>query len=106
MEETKNTVTILITIVEKSTNLSPTVISELLNIPESAIATHSSPKGWRVDLEPTIANSFLEKGLDTLNGEDVNFAEADPFCTVYIKGVTNEISDSDLKNALKAEGNI
>ena len=105
MEEVKNT-QILIAIVDKSTQLTVADIAKYLNVPESEVTTNSSPKGWRVNLTPTAAEELLAKGLDTLNGEDVNFCENDPSCTVYIKGVTNVINDTDLKNALKGEGNI
>lgn len=105
MEENKNT-QILIAIVDKSTQLTASVVANILNVPETAVSTSSSPKGFRVDLSPTQAEELLNKGTDTLNGEDVNYAEMDPYCTVYIKGVTDKVSDIDLKNALKNEGNI
>lgn len=66
----------------------------------------TSPKGFKIWLSSDRANEFLAKGEDTLKNEKVNFAEDDPFCTLFVKGITKAIDDSDLSAALSTEGKI
>jgi len=40
------------------------------------------------------------------NNEKVNFAEDDPFCTLFIKGINKSIDENDLASALSSEGKI
>jgi hypothetical protein len=83
MEESK--ITPVIFSVSKESSLTEDNVKEYLNDPLVKVQSINSPKGFRVMLSMEVAQNLIEKGEDTLNGESVNFAEDDPFCTVYIK---------------------
>jgi RNA recognition motif-containing protein len=105
MEESKTTTTIIFA-VDKSSELTEQHIREYLEGKDAKIFPNSSPKGYRVQLDKETATSLIEKGEDTLNGEKINFAEDDPFCTLYIKGITEKLTEKDLTAALSTEGRI
>lgn len=104
MEESKTTT--IIFAVDKSSELTEQHVREYLGTLEVKVFPNSSPKGYRVQLNQEIATTLIEKGEDTLNGEKVNFAEDDPFCTLYIKGITEKLTEKDLTAALSTEGRI
>lgn len=104
MEESKQSA--LIIAVEKSSQLTADQVRDYLNSPTAKVESHSSPKGWRVCLDSEQVNILLEKGEDTLNGEKLNFAEIDAYCTIFIKGITEKISEADLTAALSDVGRI
>jgi prefoldin subunit 5 len=64
------------------------------------------PKGYKVTLDAEKAKELLEKEHDTLKEENVNFVEDDPHCTIYIKGITGLVNESDLNAAFSNEGKI
>jgi hypothetical protein len=98
MEESK-TMTIIFA-VERNCSLTEADIREYIGNSDIHMETVSSPKGWKINLPTEIALQFLEKGSDTLNGNIVNFAEDDPFCTIYIKGISEGISEKELSSAM------
>ena len=98
MEESK-TMTIIIA-VEKNCTLSEAEIRAYIGNSDIHMETVTSPKGWKINLPTEVALQFLEKGNDTLNGNTINFAEDDPFCTIYIKGITEGISEKELSSAM------
>ena len=116
MEESK--ITPVIFSVNKESTLSEDNIKEYLADPQVKVQPINSPKGFRVLLSVEVAQNLIEKGTDTLNGETVNFAEDDPFCTVYIKvlglnkpegeGAKGEskLRSHELLSAFSKEGNV
>jgi hypothetical protein len=45
----------------------------------------TSPQGFRVTLPQEKAEQLIQKGEEKIKLDMVNFAQEDPFCTVYIK---------------------
>lgn len=104
MEESK-TMSLIIA-VNKGSTLTDADIKEYLGAPDAHVEAISSPKGFKVVVSSDVAQQLLEKGDDTLKTEKVNFAEEDPSCTLFIKGITDKVDEKDLNTALSTEGKI
>lgn len=104
MEESK--ATSLIIAVNKNSTLTDTDIKEYLADSSVHVEAITSPKGFKIVVSSDIAQQLLDKGEDTLKTERVNFAEEDPSCTLYIKGITDKVDEKDLNAALSTEGKI
>ena len=98
MEESK-TMTIILA-VDRNCTLTDAEIREHFGGSDTHLEAVTLPKGWRLSLPAEVALQYLEKGSDTLNGNIVNFAEDDPFCTIYIKGITEGITEKELISAM------
>lgn len=104
MEESKEK-PIIITL-GKSSLLTVDDIKEYLGNQNLHVETITSPKGFKVVVSSEEFQKLLDRVEDTLKGEKVSFAEDDPSCTVYIKGITKKVDDKDLTAALSDEGKI
>jgi len=104
MEESK--ITSVIIAVNKTSTLTAADIQEYLSDPSVHVEAITSPKGFKVVVSSDVAQTLLDKGEDTLKTERVNFAEEDPSCTLFIKGITEKVDEKDLNAALSTEGKI
>lgn len=104
MEESK-LVPIIITVV-KTSSLTDTDIKEYLGDANAKVEAMTSPKGFKIHVSADKGQELLEKEVDTLKGEKIFLAEDDPFCTLFIKGITSAVDESDLNTALSVEGRI
>jgi polyadenylate-binding protein len=104
MEESK--LTPVIFAVSKESSINSTDIKNYIGDEAIHVETITSPKGYKIYLPTERANKLLAMGEDTLKTERVNFAEDDPFCTLFVKGITKAIDDTDLSAALSTEGKI
>jgi RNA recognition motif-containing protein len=105
MEESKQNELLVTT--QKASQITEQMVRDHLNIPDAKITLNTSPKGFLIEgINKDRVNELLEKGQDTLNNETINFAENDQYCTIFIKGITEDVKEGDLSSALSTEGRI
>jgi polyadenylate-binding protein len=104
MEESKQ-VPIIITVI-KTSSLTDADIKDYLSDNNAHVEAITSPKGFKILVSTEKAEELLAKEVDTLKGEKIYLAEDDPFCTLFVKGITSAVDESDLNTALSVEGRI